>query len=655
MAKLESNPSDAPYGSWQSPVSADLLAGAQVRLAETQMVEDRVYWLETRPAEKGRCVLVEFRDGEFRDINPAPISIRSRAHEYGGGSYLATAGEVFFVAGEDQRIYRLALVPGAVPEVLTPELECRYADLTLDPHRNRLLAVQELAGDTAHTEEKARLVAIDLARPQSAPEVLASGADFYSTPRISPDGMHFAFLRWYHPNMPWDGTELVLATLDAKGAIKSEQVIAGDSNESIFQPEWSPRGELIFVSDRNDWWNLYAWRNGECSCLWERPAEFATPQWVFGMRTYGFTGENEILCCFTEDGSWSLARLNLRDGSHAMIESDCRDIQSVSCSHANGAFIGGSATSAPAIYRLHRDTPQQPQPIHSSARFEIDPGYISVAEPETFDCNGRKVHGFHYPPTNRDYRIRQDQAPPLIVLSHGGPTGATETGLNLKIQYWTSRGFAVFDVNYSGSTGYGRAYRERLAGNWGILDVEEVCAAARMLVERGLANPSQLAIKGSSAGGYTVLAALTFHDTFNAGTVLYGIGDLSALAQDTHKFESRYLDKLVGPWPAAEETYRARSPIHHIEKLDCPVIFFQGLEDKVVPPAQAQTMVEALRAKRIPVAYVPFAEEGHGFRQGQNIKAALEGELYFYSNLFDFPYTGPKPDIEIQNAEFLRG
>ncbi|UHQ55523.1 MULTISPECIES: S9 family peptidase [unclassified Microbulbifer] len=639
----------APYGSWKSAVTADLLVKGSVRLGEASLVDGRYYWLESRPAEKGRSVLVQHcPEHGTRDITPAPLSVRSKAHEYGGASYLVAGDQVYFVLATDQRIYRMPL-EGGEPQPLTPDDPCRYADFSLDQHHNRLVCIQEdyrpcEGGD----EPVARIVAVPLGETatQGEPDVLVEGADFYSNPRLSPDGQRLSFLRWFHPNMPWDGTELCLANLDEDGIPGNIEVIAGGAEESIFQPQWSPGGELFYVSDRSNWWNIY--RRGDDKPIWEKDAEFATPQWVFGMSTYSFLTSDSILCTYTEEGRWQLGRIDLEGGGHERIEQPYCDIESLHCESHKAVFIAASPGDFSSVVAFD-DHSGQLTKIARSNSAGLPANNFSQAQAIQYPVGDRNVFAFYYAPQNPDYTGPGDELPPLLVLSHGGPTGATSAGLNLKIQYWTSRGFAVLDVNYSGSTGYGRAYRDRLKDGWGVLDVEDVCAGAEYLVAKGLADPQRLLVKGSSAGGYTVLAALTFHHTFKAGASLYGVGDLTTLARDTHKFESRYLDKLVGPWPAAEALYRARSPINHVEQLNCPVIVFQGMEDKVVPPNQAEAMVDALRQQGIPVAYITFAEEGHGFRAADSIKMALSAELEFYSRIFGFPLAEPGPGIEIEN------
>lgn len=626
-------PTTAAYGSWRSPISARDLTRDKVRLSEPQIQGDCLYWLESRPEEKGRNALVRLdSQGNRADLLAPPHSVRTRAHEYGGGSYCIAEGAIYLVLDSDQRIHRLT---GDQLTPLSPEGPYRYADLQLDKARNRLVCVREDHSDPGR-EERSELVALNL---DGSGEliVLASGADFYSNPRLSPTGQQLCWLSWNHPNMPWDASQLHLAGLSEDGIIARDEVIAGGDRESIFQPEWSPDEELYFVSDRTNWWNLYRLRGEEIEPLCYLEAEFAPPQWVFGMSSYGFLDANTLLCSYTCDGHWQLARLDLTHGSLTDIDTGLTELSAVRCTGSEGVFLGANAHQSPGLWRYRPGAIESLVMVAQSAKEDPPTAYLSSPQPISFATrDGDEAHGFYYPPQNPDFQAPEGELPPLLVTCHGGPTGATQTALNLKIQFWTSRGFAVLDVNYRGSTGYGRRYRDKLKGNWGLTDVIDVCSGAEYLADQGLADPERQAIRGSSAGGYTVLAALTFADTFQAGASLYGIGDLEALARDTHKFESRYLDQLVGPYPERRDLYRERSPIRHIERLCCPVIFLQGEEDKIVPPNQAEAMVEALTRKGITNALVLFPEEGHGFRQAPNIRRALEAELYFYSQVFGF-------------------
>ncbi len=634
------NGSNIPYGQWPSPITAELLTAQGVRISEPQAVGNCVYWLETRPQEKGRnalvCESVYGSAGERKDLLPVPHSIRTRAQEYGGAPYLATSHAIFYVLDSDQRIYHYDIV-SATTRTLTSEGAYRYADFYYDTTHERLIFVREdytqITAQPTH-QPTSSIIALDIKSGNI--NVLAQGADFYSNPRLSPDGKQLSFLCWDHPNMPWDGTRCVLTQLNERGDIISSAVIAGGTRESIFQPQWSPAGELFFVSDRSNWWNIYRWDGTQAHAVYPMEAEFATPQWVFGMSCYGFLSDTEILCCFSQQGFWQLGVINIASNSLTPLVSDFRDITNIHCHNGEGYFVAASDKQGPQLWRYvhEKNTTEKCVSLTKNAQV-IDTTFFATPHAVEFPTrDGESARGFFYAPTNPDIQQPTTQLPPLLVMCHGGPTGATESSLNLKIQFWTSRGFAVLDVNYRGSTGYGRRYRDRLKNNWGITDVIDVCSGVDYLAAQQLIDKNKVAIRGSSAGGYTVLSALTFSDAFKAGASLYGIGDLEALTRDTHKFEAHYLDSLVGEYPAQQNTYRERSPIHHIEQLNCPVIFLQGLQDKVVPPAQAEAMVAALEKKGIMTKYVTFSEEGHGFRQAHNIQRALQEELAFYLTVF---------------------
>lgn len=621
-----------PYGSWPSPVQAQLLTQSGVRLSLPQVDDQASWWLESRPSERGRTVLVRQEFGATaQDMTPANFSVRTKANEYGGGDYHLATDWVYFVNGADQQIYRQSSTePLSAPEPITRAPASRFADLRFDRRRNRLIAVQETQTEEA-IQTTHRLVAIDVSNGDI--HTLAEGADFYASPALSPCGNLLAWLSWDHPNMPWDTNQLWLAQLTDAGEVIEPQCISPE-NCSSFQPLWSPGGELIATHDASDWWNLYRYDRGHWQPLAPMAAEFATPQWVFGMSCYGFIDAHTLLVTYTQQGLWHCATLDLKTLAFTPLPTPFTHIADIACHSGQAIMLAANAHTPEGVWRWregawHCDKASLDNPI--------EPAQLSSPQPVTFPTSqGASAHGFYYPPHNTGFEGPPGAQPPLIVLSHGGPTGATSTALNFKIQYWTSRGFAVLDVNYRGSTGYGRAYRNALRGQWGVYDVDDVCAGAQHLADQGLADAKRLIIKGSSAGGYTVLAALAFRQVFCAGTSLYGIGDLTALATDTHKFESRYLDSLIAPWPAGEAVYRARSPLLHADKLNCPVIFFQGLQDLVVPPNQAQAMVDALVKKGVPTAHITFATEGHGFREAQSIVDQLELELNFYGALFGF-------------------
>ena len=635
----------SPYGEWSSPITTRLLVAGSVRLGGIFLDGANAYWLEGRPAEGGRNVLVcASRDAVISDVTPAPFNIRSRAHEYGGGACLVRGGRIYFVNFDDQRIYQCdAATP---PRPLTAAGPWRYADMILDAHRERLICVRE-----EHLEDGREpintLVGVGLR--DGAVEVLAEGHDFYASPTMSPDAKRLAWISWDHPDMPWDSSELWLAALADDGTPAPAQRLAGGNGESVFQPAFRDDGELFFVSDPDGWWNLHHWDNGDIRCVLPMRAEFGRPQWQFAMSTYGFDADGRIICCYARDGFWHLARLNAADGALEAIDTEFTDIQAIAVAGDRALVIGGGSARTAVVAMLDAASGDS-RVLRESAARAFDADYVSVPKAIEFATgDGQRAHAFYYPPCNPDYRARDDERPPLIVIGHGGPTGACSATLNLALQFWTSRGFAVLDVNYRGSTGYGRAYRELLAGRWGIADVEDCINGARHMVSTGRADGARLVIRGSSAGGYTTLAALTFHDDFAAGASYYGVSDLETLAQDTHKFESRYLDRLIGAYPAERERYVARSPIHAVERLSCPVIFFQGLEDKVVPPSQAERMVEALRAKGLPVAYLAFEGEQHGFRKAATIERTLQAELCFYARVFGFTPADALPALAIDN------
>jgi len=640
-------PVTAPYGTWASPISARSLTDAGVGLRAPWRADGAVHWLESRAAEGGRSVPVRRgADGSVSDLLPTPWDVRGRVHEYGGGDLVPTADGLVFCNGADQAVY--LATPGAEPRALTrPGLD-RFADFAVDAARRRLIAVRERHPQQGHGEPENTLVAIPLdGAPSDGGTVLVRGADFYASPRLSPDGRRLAWLSWTHPNMPWDGTELWVAELGADGIPAAPQRIAGGPAEAVVQPAWLPDGRLAFVSDRGGWWNLHLWDGAGVRALLPMPAEFARPLWVFGNREVAALDARTLLCAFTRDGLWSLGVVDVDSGTLERLDLPFTDVGELFVDGRTAVFCAAGPGQPNAVVSLDLD----------SRRWEIvkrslpaDPGSVSAARPIRFPTEGgAEAHAFYYPPTNAGHAAPAGELPPLIVRSHGGPTAAASAAWSPKIQYWTSRGFAVVDVNYRGSTGYGRAYRDALKGVWGIADVADCVAAARHLAAQGLADPKRLVIAGSSAGGYTTLCAVTFHTAFAAGASYYGISDLEALAADTHKFEARYLDSLVGPYPERKDLYVARSPIHSVDRLAVPMVFFQGLEDKVVPPAQAERMVAAIDAKGLPVAYVPFEGERHGFRKAESIVAALEGELYFYGRVFGFTPAGDPRPIPIRN------
>jgi dipeptidyl aminopeptidase/acylaminoacyl peptidase len=641
----------APYGAWGSPVTTDLVAGKTVGLGALQADNGALYWLESRPNENGRSVLVRRgSDGRIKDLTPAPLNVATRVHEYGGGSYLVHDGRIVF---SDKATGAVWLIDGDAPARQIATVEgCRYADFAFDPVRGRVLAVREdhrVQPGKPAAEARAAIVALDITGrmppKENAGLVLVDGHDFLASPRLSPDGKTLVWLSWDHPDMPWDGTRLWLAPIDQTKS-STVRLVAGAIPEAIVQPTWSPDGVLYFSSDRSGWWNLYVVRDGGIHPVAPVEAEIGGPHWVFDQRFFDFLRDGRIVAVVIDRGI--RRAVLIEDGRFTPLE--IGPVQGCPTPSGAGlAYIATPTTAPPAITRLAQ-LGGTPESIKMSGPASLEPGDISVGEPFTFPTrDDGEGHGFWYPPTNAQVEGPAGEKPPLIVISHGGPTAMNTNGFSLGIQWWTSRGIAVVDVNYGGSTGFGRAYRERLTGRWGLVDVQDCAAAAEYLAKEGLVDEARIAIRGGSAGGFTTLAALTNTKLFKAGASHYGVADLKLLASDTHKFESRYLDRLVGPLPQAEAIYRERSPIHHLDRLSCPVIFFQGMDDKVVPPNQAEEMAQAMAAKGLAVAHYTFDGEGHGFRLGTTIRRVLELELGFYGRIFGFTPPGLTEQVEIRN------
>jgi dipeptidyl aminopeptidase/acylaminoacyl peptidase len=627
-------PTVAPFGSWVSPIRAEDLVADIVRLAEPWLDGDDVYWVEGRPSEAGRRVLVRrSSDGTTVDLTPPPYDVRTRVHEYGGGSYVVSGGVVVLSHNLDGRLYRLD--PGVeTPVPVTPEGPYRYGDLRFDPARRRFVAVREDHG--AEGQPEAAIVDVDLDGARE-PRVLVVGPDFLASPRLSPDGSILAWLEWDHPDMPWDATRLRTAPVLEDGSLGPSDLAAGGPEEAVVQPEWSPDGVLHLVSDRTGWWNLYRLADGpRLEALAPMDAEFADPSWILDRSSYGFLPDGSIVAVARAGGHDRI--IHVQPG-HLVgeVESAFTELDGLRVGAERMVALAGSPAEATMVVVFDPATLAPSGILRRAMTVTLDPGVISTPESIAFpSTGGRTAYALFYRPVNAAFTAPIGERPPLVVRSHGGPTANASTALALDIVYLTSRGIAVVDVDYGGSTGYGRAYRRSLEGGWGIVDVDDCIAAAGFLVERGDVDPERLAIEGGSAGGYTTLAALAFRDVFAAGISEYGIGDLETLARDTHKFEARYMDRLVGPYPEAAATYRERSPVHHLDEITCPVLVLQGLDDKVVPPSQAEAIVAALAANRIPHAYLGFVGEGHGFRGATAIKASLEAGLAFLGAVFDF-------------------
>ena len=632
-----------PYGTWESLITSEMLVGGAVRLGEIVTDGDDVWWAESRPDEGGRTVIV--RNG--KDQTDKKTNVRTLVHEYGGSAWWVRNGTLVYSQYLDQRLYRRDKSGDSIP--LTPESETqqsyRYADGRITNNEDWYVCVREI--HTSSDEEPSNeIVAVPLDGSQQI-RVLVSGPDFVSSPRVSKEGDQIAWVQWNHPNMPWDDTQLCIASLEEM--VLSNQKVTKSKAESFFQPEWDDQGNLHVVSDRNNWWNLFrvdqSTNEIDLTSLTNIEAEIGLPQWVFGQSRYAFVGD-EVWFVYREAGIDKLATLS-SNGQFEQIKIDATEIESVT-NYQDGIVATVSSWKAESSVMFINS--EEVRPLSKTRDLDIGESWFPVPETFTYQTSdSEKAHALFYSPTNPEYEIHENENPPLIVLAHGGPTGSARRQLQLSIAYWTSRGFGVADVDYRGSTGYGRLYRNRLRNSWGLADVEDCVAVAKHLVAQKKVDKNRLAIKGGSAGGFTVLAALTFHDTFTAGASRYGIADLAILAKDTHKFESRYLDRLVGKWPEDEEIYKQRSPIHHIEQLSTPMVILQGSEDPIVPPNQAHLMAKKLKENDIPHALIEFSDEGHGFRKAPNITKAIESELAFFAQIFNFEPFDDLPKICIES------
>jgi dipeptidyl aminopeptidase/acylaminoacyl peptidase len=627
-------------GSWQTPVTSELVVRAAARLGEVVVEGDDVWWSESRPAEGGRSVIVRrSADGTVSDALPAPWNARTRVHEYGGGSWTVAGGTLWFTEFTDQRLYRLD-VGSDSPVAVTPEppvrAGVRHADLRVAG--TGVTAVRETHAEGARPAD----VVNELVRVSpDGTEVLVSGPDFVSDLRLAPDGSTLAWLQWDHPDMPWDAAQLVVRAADG-----AETVVAGGPGESVVQPVWDPDGSLWFLCDRTDFWSLYRWRpGGTAELVLDVGSDIAGPQWVFGQSRIALLADGRVALAYGRDGADRLA-VREPDGRVRELDLPFSVFRYITAQGTSVVCVAGSPSSEPVVLRVDVDG-GEPEILRAARDLDLDPAWFSRPEHVTFptpgDGTGIDVaHALVYPPTNPQAAAPDGDLPPLLVVVHGGPTSAATPVLNLDVQYWTSRGFCVADVDYRGSVGYGRRYRDALQGRWGVVDLDDVVGCARHLAESGRVDPARMAIRGGSAGGYTTLAALTMRPgVFTAGASHYGVADLGALAAETHKFESRYLDGLVAPrdsdaGPSGADVYAERSPINHVDALDTPLAVFQGDEDEVVPPAQAEAIVAALRQKGVPHAYLLFPGEQHGFRKAENIRAALDGELSFYAQVWGF-------------------
>jgi dipeptidyl aminopeptidase/acylaminoacyl peptidase len=632
------------YDLCKSPITADLIIKDSVKFLNIFADGKDIYLSELRPFEKGRTTILKFENGNFKEILPKSFDAKTKVHEYGGLSFCSKDKEVYFSNLEDQQIYKIDMNKNVFP--ITPVSTDRYVDYIVDKTRNLIFCIQE---EHLENEVNNSIVKIDESRTV---QKIKKGNDFYSSLAISPDNKKLAFLSWNHPNMPWDSATLYVADITENGDLKNLKKIAGSDDEAIFQPRWANDGSLYFVSDKTNFWNLYRYKQGCIENICPMDAEFGLPMWVFGLSTYDFYFENKelkIVATYIKNGKSHLALIDPKTKKLKEIKTRFTSFSNVLVVDNNLYFIGASPTELSSVVCLDLKK-KDFKVLKKSKNIEIDPGYISIPKNIEFPTdNNLTAHMIFYPPINKDYKLLTK--PPLIVKSHGGPTSRAEAVLDLEIQFWTSRGFAFVNVNYSGSTGYGREYRQRLYKNWGVADVNDCVNAALYLAKNDFVDKNKMIIKGGSAGGYTTLCALTFKDVFTAGASYYGVSDVIALAKDTHKFEAKYIEKLIGSYPEKKELFFQRSPINFIDKLSCPIILFQGNDDKIVPPNQSEKMFEALKKKRIPTSYLLFEKEGHGFRNADVIKKTIESELYFYSKIFNLNLKEKIKPIEIQNLE----
>ncbi len=639
---------EAAYGAWQSPIVAEWVAEASNVVSQVKIFDGKVCWLERCAAEGGRQVVRQIHRGSVETITPSEFNVRTRIHEYGGGDYLVAGDTVYFSNDSDQRIYRQSHGKKTVP--ITPmsdvPMALRYADFAITKDGRSLMVVRE-----QHTGQSVinELVLIPTDGSMKI-VVLVSGDDFYASPCVSHDGKKLAWISWNHPAMPWDGTALWQAKFNEHTfQLDSLQKIAGGEKESIYQPQFSPNDELYFVSDKSGWWNFYVSRHNKIETVCPMEAECGYPQWIFGTNTYAFVDNNTLAFIFTEKGKHSLGLIC--DGKR--LTTDFNDVHLEPYLAVLGdqvVVIAATELSYLSIIAYHwRD--QTKKVIYDGGQKKIDLAYISSPEIIAFPSSNKLVtYGNFYLPKNPNYCASPKEKLPLIVMIHGGPTASTSIALNLTTQYWTSRGFAVLDVNYGGSTGYGRSYRERLNGQWGVLDVADCVNGVKYLIAAGRVDPKRVVVRGKSAGGFTALCALMFYNLFAAGACYYPVTDLVTMLNDTHKFESHYAQTLIGKYPEDKAIYHERSPINHLNQLSVPIILFQGLKDHVVPPSQTQALIDEMEKKRLPYAYVTFADEGHGFRDAKHIQTALEAELYFYGKLFDFQPADTLPEVKIWNS-----
>jgi len=621
----------APYGAWPSPITAQATT-EPLRLSDIAATSHTIYWLEGRPWQEGRVALMAWNEQEKEhELLPAEYSVRTRVHEYGGGALIVDNEHVYFVRDQDQQIY--SLDHHNVIKKITSRDNARFADGCVNPHDGSLFYVMEEHGPTVINS----IVKIT----DTIITPIAIGNDFYSNPRISPDGKKLAYITWNNPNMPWEGSTLWVTNLESG----NHTLIAGGPSESIADPHWSPQGELYYVSDRSNWWNIY--REGSSQSVWPAQVECALPQWWFNESLFSFF-DHDIICSYVKNGVNGFARIN-NNGDTQELNLPFTCVKQLLVA-GNTIVAIAASSSEPSSIILYNLDDKKLQIIKRSTPLSLDTAFTPFPQVLEFPTShNRTAYGFYYPPSSAYYKGLKGEKPPLIVRAHGGPIYCAPPCFSLDTLFWTSRGFAVLDVNYGGSTGYGRAYRERLNYQWGVVDIQDCINAALYCVKKGIADPARLTIEGGSAGGLTVLGALAFSDIFKAGADYFGVTDLELLPT-AHKFEAQCLEHLIGPYPEARAIYIERSPIHYADRIKSPVIIFQGDEDKIVPPAQSEMMYKSLVERKIPTAYFLYPGEQHGLRKAENIKQSYEAQLYFFCKILNIPLTDAIEPIKITNG-----
>lgn len=640
----------APYGGWRSPITPGLVVEARTLLGQVTVSGADTYWIEERPSEDGRAVVVRrAAGGRAVDLLPPPWEARSAVFGYGGGAFFVDGETLFFVNAADQRLYRQEA--GGAPRPITPAAPMRYADCALDRPRGRALCVRE----DRRTEGAAVVTVVAVALDGGAdPRVLVSGNDYYGAPRPSPDGKRLAWLTWNRPDMPWDAAELWTAPVAADGTLAAAERVAGGASESALEPRWSPDGVLYFVSDRTNWWNLYRLWKGAVEPVAPMSAECGRAAWTLGGSSFAFESPDRLVAACVKDGRWRLFSLDTRSLAIAPLATPYTDIAEVRAAPGRAVVRAGSPAEPWSVVEIDLASGER-EILRRESGVAVSEGYLSAPEVVEFPTDGgQRGHGRFYRPRSLEFVGPLEEKPPLVVMTHAGPARAGSSALDLEVQYFTSRGFAVLLVDAGGSTGWGRAYRGRIYGAWGVADVADCVAGARYLARRDEVDPRRLIFRGKGLGGTTALAALVFGRGFHAGAVYHAVADLEKLPRDEHALDARWMERLVGPYPAERERWWKRSPIHYIDAATSPMIVLQGLDDTVVPPAQAERLVQALTDAKVPVAYVPFAGEGHGFRQPASIARALDAELSFYAQLFGIELLDDVPPIPITNLKRRR-